>query len=323
VEGAVLKVCLSQVQQGTSLNWRSHLDGVHKIISLRGGFRAVIGSRRLEPLLLALWLYVVSVFLWLEVVHHYGFKWPLTDLHQYSLAVIANTTCPASDLAMTESHLGALDLLLQHYGAAVTPLHMCPLPLFAEIVRISHLRAQAMERNGAPLVDISQDAYSILERIHDFSPEQWAMTKISAPEIWALVGRAYRAAVALYCILALQSVPVLPVTSSLRACCTTHGELLQILLEETLVSSQIKRSMLWPLVVLGVEAVHQTPARRAFITRQLPLLSHDVGTQVPLTAKRVLERFWRSGETSWDSCFDKPYAFTMQIAVDTSRLLPP
>lgn len=80
--------------------------------------------------------------------------------------------------------------------------------------------------------------------------------------------------------------------------------------------------MLWPLVLLGVEAVHRGPETRDFVVKQLPGLSHDTGSYVILTATLVLEAFWDSGETSWDACFDMPYAFTIQIVVDTGcRLL--
>lgn len=80
--------------------------------------------------------------------------------------------------------------------------------------------------------------------------------------------------------------------------------------------------MLWPLVVLGVEAADLgRMAIREFVKEQLEGMSRHAGTYVPLTAKSVLERFWASGKTSWDSCFDRPYVFTTQIAVDMSRLL--
>ena len=50
---------LLQAQQGACLNWRCHLEGVQRLITLRGGIRAVAGSKRLEPLLLCFVLYVI------------------------------------------------------------------------------------------------------------------------------------------------------------------------------------------------------------------------------------------------------------------------
>ncbi|KAL7627706.1 hypothetical protein AAE478_001900 [Parahypoxylon ruwenzoriense] len=284
-----------QVQQGTSLSWRCHLEGVHKIIMLRGGPHVVAGSRSLEPLLLSLWF----------------------------VTVIGNTTCPASDVTMINSQLDVLDLLLGRYGTTVSPFQLCPLPLFAEIIKINHLRLRATtyDANRAE-EDLFQEANEALKRIHSFSPEQWAGSKLSCKEDWMLMGKVYQAAVALYCILSLQSLSVLPATTALRACCIAHGQLLQLLLNEGLPSPRIKRFLLWPLVLLGVEAVQGGAAMRAFVSRQLPELSRVVGIYVPLTAKRVLETFWDSGETRWDACFDRPYAFTTQIAVDTRRFYP-
>lgn len=307
----------SQVQQGTSLRWRCHLEGVHKLITLRGGFHAVAGSRSLEPLLLCFWLYVVLA----QKKRLAGLK-EYKKLTSHSVAVIGNTTCPASDLAMTSLQLEALGFLLEQYGAAVSLFQMCPLPLFAEIIKINHLRMRATRYNATRAEGLSQEAYEILERVYGFLPEQWAKSKPSSQEDWTLIGNVYQAAVALYCILSLQSLSVLPATSVLRARCNTHGQLLRVLLNEGLSSPKMKRFMIWPLVLLGVEAVHGGAAMRAFVAKQLPELSRDIGTYVPLTAKRVLELFWNSGETRWDACFDRPYAFTTQIAVDTSRLLP-
>jgi hypothetical protein len=49
---------LLQVHQGTSLNWRCHLDAIYRLVKLRGGFYAVVESTSMEPLLLCFWLYV-------------------------------------------------------------------------------------------------------------------------------------------------------------------------------------------------------------------------------------------------------------------------
>ncbi|ROT39998.1 hypothetical protein SODALDRAFT_332150 [Sodiomyces alkalinus F11] len=261
---------------------------------LRGGFHTLTFSKSIEPLSLVLW----------------------------TVAVLGNTTCPASDLAMTDFHVEAIDFILNQFRGAVAPFQLCPLPLFGEIIRINHLRMQAVTDDAAEVERFETEGFDILERIHGFSPQQWAETKSAATQNsdWVLMGCVYRAAVALYCILSLQSLSVLPSTQTLRDCCTTHAHLLHFLLSEGLSSPRFQRFMVWPLAVLGVEAVHGCAEMRAFVAEQLPLISRHVGIYVPLAAKRVLESFWASGMTSWDACFDKPYVFTTQIAVDTSRL---
>lgn len=223
---------------------------------------------------------------------------------------------------MTGSHLDELDFILKQFGGAISPFQMCPPTLFGEIIRINHLRMQAAKHDPTMTESLAQEAYRILGRIHGFSPEEWTESKPSSKEDWTLLANIYQAAVALYCISSLQNLSVLPLSSSLRAQCATHGQLLHSRLNEALSSPRVKRFMIWPLVVLGVEAVHGGLAVRTFVQKQLLEMSRHAGTYVPMTAKGVLERFWTSCETGWDSCFDRPYAFTTQIAVDTSRILP-
>ncbi|KAI1660551.1 fungal-specific transcription factor domain-containing protein [Daldinia decipiens] len=291
IVAGVLTLLLVDVQLGTSLNWRCHLEGVYELMMLRGGFQAMARSKVLKPLLRCLWV----------------------------LAVIGNTTCPASDLSMIGSQLDTTDFLLEEFSTAMSPFHMCPLPLFAEIIKVNHLRMRAAEHISTGAEELSHEACKILQRIHDFLPEQWADSKRSS-EDWVLIGNIYQAAVAIYLILSLQSLSVLYVTSELSACCAKHGELLQVLISDGLSSPRTQRFMLWPLIVLGVYAARGSPAMRAFVVSRLPELSRDLGTSVPLMVKYVLESFWDSGESRWDSCFNKPYIFTMQIAVDTNGL---
>jgi hypothetical protein len=226
---------------------------------------------------------------------------------------------------MTDAHLEALDIMQHRYGAAIFCFHACPPPLFAEITRINHLRNQLGNNRGPTLPDLmarfAHEACEILSRIHKFSSAHWAASKPSSRDDWRLIGEIYQTAVALYCVSSLQSLSLFPVTPAVRSQCAAHGEQLQALLRRAVASPKLNRFTLWPLVVLGVEAAHDGgAAAREFVADRLPALAHDIGTSAPLTAKTVLQTFWSSGETRWDACFDRPYAFLTQIAVDTSRL---
>ena len=68
------------------------------------------------------------------------------------------------------------------------------------------------------------------------------------------------------------------------------------------------------------ECCHGPADMRGFVRFQLPEISKYTGMLAPLTAKNVLERFWDSGYTTWDQCFDKPYAFIMQPSVERSKV---
>ncbi|TGO56766.1 hypothetical protein BELL_1380g00030 [Botrytis elliptica] len=292
VIAGALTLLLIDAQHGT-LTWRCHLEGINKMIKLRGGYPKLVRSKSLKPMLITIWF--VKVF--------------------------GNTTCPVSSLAWTESHLDAVDFILDQYSAAISPFHLCPLPLVIEIIKINHLRMRGWKHVPSESEDLSQEANEILRRVHDFSPEQWATSKPLSTKEWVLIGTTYQIAVGLFCIHSLQSVSILLEMPSLRLLCTTYGQHLQELLKEALSSQHIKRFMIWPLILLGVEAVHGIAEMRAFVTTQLKKLSYDVGTYGPLTANSVLESFWASGKTLWDDCFDQPYAFTTQIAVDTSQII--
>ncbi|AEO58617.1 hypothetical protein MYCTH_2065658 [Thermothelomyces thermophilus ATCC 42464] len=286
------------LQQGASLNWRPHADGAIKLVQLRGGFASMATCKTLGPQLLIL----------------------------FFVAVIGNTTCPASDLSMTQAHLAALDVVQQLSRTAAVPFQMCPAPLFAEIIKINHLRHRAAKYASRGLVlprEMAQEALETLERVRAFSPDHWASTKPRSRPDWALIGHIYHAAVALYWASSLQSLSVLQAAAPPPPlCATAQARLLRGLLVRALACPHLRHFILWPLVVLGVQAAGEGgAAARDFVAAELPSLARSGGTRAPLTAKRVLERFWALGETRWDACFDRPYAFVMQIAADTSRIV--
>lgn len=234
---------------------------------------------------------------------------------------MGNTSSPASDLALTPVHLEELGFVIEQYGNRLFAFQGLPTPLFSEIIKINYVRMRAAKSMSVVTDDLIYEAYEILHRIESFSPEQWTESKPSSKsEEWLLLGKVHRAAVALFCIHSLQSVSVLSHIPLHREICGAHGWNLHILLKQAVSSPSTKRFMLWPLVVLGVEAVNGAVALRSFVQWQLPELCRDTGMLAPLIARDILEKFWNSGETDWDSCFDRPYAFMMEPAVEVSKL---
>lgn len=294
VLAGVMSLLLSDVQQGYTSDWRHHLDGFQRLIVLRGGMRVVARTKSLEAVLLCF------VF----------------------LSVIGNTTCPASDLTMAQWHLDEIDFILEQYGGGIFPFLMCPPPLFVEIIRINHLRMRIVQQNLTSTEDAIKEAHDILSRVDNFSTEQWVRSKPYSQHAWMVVGEVYRAAVTIYCISSLQGISILPRTQPLRDRCARDGGVLQMLLIDALSTPGVERFMLWPLVMLGMEAVNGDLDMRAFVEERLPEMSRHIGSYAPLAAKVILDRFWASGQREWDACFDKPYAFATQIAVDLSRLSP-
>jgi hypothetical protein len=229
---------------------------------------------------------------------------------------------------MPNWHPHELDFITAHYGRGTTPFQMCPPPLFGEIARINSLRARhaaAVAHNNNQPQPQEEEAHAILQRIHTFSPNHWASSKPAANDDWHLVGRIYQAAVAIYCT---QSLPPSPPSSlpnnpqSALHNITPPQVLLHELLGTALANNRIQRFLLWPLVVHGVEACHGDGRTRAFVQEQLCEMSRQVGSYAPLAAKGVLERFWASGGTGWDACFERPYLFLNQFAVDMIGISP-
>lgn len=238
---------------------------------------------------------------------------------------MGNTSCPATNMDSADMHHETLGFVLAKYSGSITSFGFCAPPLIAEIVHINHLRWRTVTSETISSLDLWRDANEILSRVYDFLPEQWAESKPLAQQKWTLVGNIFWASVALYCISSLQSICVPPIEIATPAQRDTHVQFLHLCLAEAAETPSLKNCILWPLVVLGVEAAgcENGAEVRAFVAEKLEMLSRHSGTFVPLTAKRVLEAFWRSGETAWDACFDRPYAFTLLIAVDVHKMMSP
>ncbi|KAJ5095677.1 hypothetical protein NUU61_005033 [Penicillium alfredii] len=293
VIAGMLNLLLADAHQGVSPHWRYHLEGAQKLIMLRGGMRSLVESTGVAPLLRCFVL----------------------------IAVIGDTSSPAYNLAMSTLHMEELEFMVERFGGEGFAFLTFPAPLFAEIMKINLLRAQASKLGPNAAEDFAPEAYDILNRVFTFSSEQWAAFEPpSTRETWIMLGNLHQAAVVVYCISSLQSLSILPSNSVLRGSRLSHGQLLQKLLCQALPMLSVKRFMIWPLVVLGVEAVNGGVPMRNFVRKQLEDLGRHMATCVPLTAKDVLERFWASGETRWDACFDKPYVFSSQIAVNVGQL---
>lgn len=196
---------------------------------------------------------------------------------------------------------------------------MCPPPLFAEIVKINHIRSRILKLECADKGDLQKNASEVFRRIYDFSPAAWTESNEYLSEDSKLIVDIHQSAVALYCMSSLQSIGVLPPEPLLRNNCDMERQILHGLLEKAL-RERPHGFTFWPLMVLGVQAVDGCPTLRAFVRENMISLSASSGTYSPLAAKDVLERFWASGRTEWDACFDIPYMFTTVLTVNRGQL---
>ncbi|KAB8264896.1 fungal-specific transcription factor domain-containing protein [Aspergillus pseudonomiae] len=207
-------------------------------------------------------------------------------LHLLILGVMANTTTPPSQHIPTTSQLELIDVMTDLYGDGIYPILLCPPYLLMDVIKINNLRFQT---TCSPITDSTRaTAHEILEHIEAFSPEDWTGTHPDAREDWLLLGRMYRSSIALYCISSLQSLSI--ISSITRR-------------------PRIKHFAIWPLVVAGMQAVDASPHIRHIVDDQLSELSKIMGCPTPTLAGAVFHRFWASGQTGWDDCFDKAYVF--------------
>ena len=227
--------------------------------------------------------------------------------------MLGNTTSPSDDQITTNAQHDVLDILAELYERFYFPPFPCPLPLFLEIININQLRFQAA--GSGIMVELADDdgggaetpeavADQVLERLAAFDPAAWALTNDSLRDDWLLIARIYQSAILLYaaCSLRAQATPA-PGRAG------EHRTRLFGLLAQATSMMRAKRCMMWPLVVAGVQAADGTPEERRWVGEELVKMCQDMGTYAPMTAKGLLERFWSSGKTEWDECFDGPYVF--------------
>ncbi|THC87327.1 hypothetical protein EYZ11_013228 [Aspergillus tanneri] len=286
----------TKIQQGISQSWRFHIEAVRRLLVVRGGMHSVAVSHGVLPMILC--------FVY--------------------LAVTADTSSPASDLLIETLPIEELYLLLGKYGGNGYAFQMCPTPLFVEIAKINHLRARASKAGIIGDLDLQEEACEILRRVYDFSPVEWTKANGPLEEAKIFFFNILQKAVALYCMSSLQNLCLFPQGSPLSNSRYTERELLYGLLSQAfgpLSSLGLKGYLLWPTMVLGVEAVDGGAVMRFFVQRSLIELSVSRGTYSPLAAKEVLESFWASDKTGWDACFDQPYMFTTVLTVNRGQMV--
>lgn len=212
-----------------------------------------------------------------------------------------------------------LQFMVKQYGGNGYAFQTCPTPLFAEIAMINHIRNQILRRDQKSQDELQSDAREVLRRIYEFSPVTWTESNEFLTKESDLIVAAYQSAVALYCMSSLSSVGALPPDPLLKDNCEIERIILHGLLKKGM--AQISYGYLfWPLMVLGVQAVHGDYLLRSFVREKLVSMSATAGTYAPLAAKGVLEEFWESGRKKWDGCFEKPHMFTTVLTVNRGQL---
>ncbi|KAH7112855.1 fungal-specific transcription factor domain-containing protein [Dendryphion nanum] len=279
---SILVFLCAELQQCATVQWRHHLDGMSRLIKLRGGLTK---SWSESP-------HLQSAFVMFIMI-----------------TTFANATSPAADHISIAPHLDLLEHLNMMYDDLL-PYCLCPSSLFQDIVCINHLRSQLAKGIVSPTAG-QLVALELLMRIDSFSPEEWAKTRDDGYEKeFILVGEIYQAATILYCILSLQDASLLHPTPQLHAMRSAYSDRLFEKLDECFLMPRISYFMTFPVIVAGVAAKDKGSYKQAKIEKKFEILSSTVGSCSALLAGTVIRRFWASRDTGWEDCFEKAYAFT-------------
>ncbi|KFY50404.1 hypothetical protein V495_00288 [Pseudogymnoascus sp. VKM F-4514 (FW-929)] len=314
VIACILMFTLAELQLSVCRDWDKHIAGVKKIIELRGGIKKVTGRDvHLDAML--------SYFMIIDVM--------------------SITTCPPSTISGARSWIHEqeqyLNIIPDIYKSGLSTCFACPTELFMGIIRINQFRAvqrwSKMEACKWPVS--SQD---ILDHVLQFSPLEWVATNLcsqnpatksgiqsvaSTMSGWLSIAEIYHAAVSLYCLGTL-SLSIESIESASTICetgmasySTLKFHLIKIF-SATDGTEQMRKLLLWPLVIAGIETKGYDANFRMFITTQLNWMSSALGTFAPIEARQFLESHWRSvdncplpKEMQWDLMFDRHYVFVL------------
>lgn len=246
---------------------------------------------------------------------------------------MSTTTTPNPSLSTTHTHLLLLDLLPILYGNGLHTAFPCPPSLFALIIRINHLRAQFFPPTNQDGTRSPHDrhtcALSLLHQIQSCGPtlENWALAAAfdSGPNDfggWYSLARIFQCAVTVYCVASL----LYDATTTTTTTTTTEGtegtnttpsapqallagtrKTLLHLLRKVETRLQLRKMLLWPVVVAGIGA--ESEEERLFVEGELGWISTAAGTAGGLVAKGFLrERVWAMGrdprKRGWDGVFE-------------------
>ncbi|EGX93633.1 C6 zinc finger domain protein [Cordyceps militaris CM01] len=279
--------------------WQGHLRGFFEYIGHQGGIAAVL--ERPEP--------------------------PFYCLnHVLAIAINVNTTSPATQqLHGFDDYTD--DQIVSVLECAYSTSMQCPTELYLALVHISRLRAKLAQRDTKPdKSSIEQKVRHILDSVSRFDADDWATKPMFRDQIdtVAIAGRIFAIAVRLYGILTLppSAVAAWSVASELSQPTSASApaavyDALRISQRRELLAlarqswGRLKHttSLCWPLVVAGVAFADGAAADQDFIeTSLLSIWSLPNTSACFILTIRALRRFWTSGKTGWEDCFDQPLA---------------
>lgn len=229
---------------------------------------------------------------------------------------VFNTTSP-SHAQLVDACNFDVDDVMALYEIGSSPLFYCPAPLFREIFLINRLRLEGASTTLSSSEPLSEHSTSsschVLERIDAYSvppiPQTPGIDDQKAQNL-LFVSLLFKSAVAVFASLTLPCTSRCPSHKPCARVHEAHRANLFHLLDTTSEFLPLLDHILWPVVVAGTAAATGSVEDRMLV--EMYLLN---GARDPFTggctgsALATMRRFWGSGRTRWDECFDQPHAW--------------
>ncbi|KAI8721232.1 Zn(2)-C6 fungal-type domain-containing protein [Fusarium sp. LHS14.1] len=267
--GAAIRHLASDlVQQSFSSSWRQHANTV---VELLGGMSTILLCYPfIRP--------VVRYYILYAQFEYYSPAY--LGLIFFSIEILSTTTAPVVEEARARRQMEILGFLPMAFNMGLFTTVPCAPELLVDIVFVNHLQSQAQAYEGAVFdTNLQKASLDLLQRIQSFSVESW-VTGIDLNEKlnedpnkpskqrqsiswdWQSVAYIYQSAVALYCISSLlypqytQDMPqALDEDVDIAAIRSAYLATLLSNIKEIASGSnlQLRKMLIWPLVIAGIE----------------------------------------------------------------------
>ncbi len=190
----------------------------------------------------------------------------------------------------------------------------CPTDLFLDIIRITRLRS--LFGAGASLKKVVLPvARQIFRDIEDFSPDEWNEPyPLPKTTKQFLIGRIFKSAVTLYCLLSMPETAAVFQPDGKASYSASCRDLVRAsrsdLMKHIAVATKelpSKIPLAWPVTILGVAYADGTKEEKetieGFFRGVIDMSYIESG---PAHGLAKVKKFWDSGKTKWEDCFDEP-----------------
>jgi hypothetical protein len=219
----------------------------------------------------------------------------------------ANWSLPASSQILTTPSLDTFLSEIDEIYPALFPQCLCPQPLLHELVRINYMRYEAAHTSVTDdkFSDLTRRAEATLARISAFNPSDWAQPGAHFDD-WLAIGSVHKHSIAVYCIMSLSSLAVLPPVSEpsdLRKTLSAHGHQLLRHLKPAVLSLPLRRHLSFSLLAAGIEAIYREESEKRWIEGALVDVGCSMGARWPAEMAKALRKYWERGEMGWEEYF--------------------